>query len=91
MAARGPAGRGGHRAMPTALRPRPLRLLLLLLLAAAAQTTWAQTFPPPRWAPTWNLTQSTVINPGITDGYFSPNHTWGLISPDWSCAQGIWM
>ena len=60
---------------------------MLLLVGAAA----GQTFPPPRWAPTWNLTLSTVINPGITDGFFAPHHSWGLISPDWSIAQGVWM
>eukprot|EP01045_Picozoa_sp_COSAG04_P024563 COSAG04_NODE_3082_length_3189_cov_1.949191_1_plen_189_part_00 len=63
------------------------RVMLALLLGAAA----GQPFPPPRWAPTWNLTLSTVINPGITDGFFAPNHSWGLISPDWSIAQGVWM
>jgi hypothetical protein len=45
---------------------------------------------PPRWAPTWNLTQSTVIQPGHTAGFFSPNHTWGLVSLDWSVARGTW-
>lgn len=45
---------------------------------------------PPRWASTWNLTQSTVIQTGHTAGYFNPNHTWGLISLDWSVARGTW-
>ena len=46
--------------------------------------------PPPRWTPTWNLTQSTVIQPGHTVGYFMPEHTWGLVSLDWSVARGTW-
>jgi hypothetical protein len=45
--------------------------------------------PPPRWEPTWNLTESTVIQPS-SEGYFMPNHTWGLISLDWSVARSVW-
>ena len=37
---------------------------------------------PPTWVPTWNLTQSTVIQPSSAS-WFEPNHTWGLISLDW--------
>jgi hypothetical protein len=46
--------------------------------------------PPPRWAPTWNLTQSTVIQTGHTSGFFMPEHTWGLVSLDWSVARETW-
>ena len=46
--------------------------------------------PPPPWPPTWNLSESTVIETGHTAGYFMPAHTWGLISLDWSVARGTW-
>lgn len=45
--------------------------------------------PPPTWVPTWNLTESTVIQPS-SNGYFMPSHPWGLISLDWSVANSIW-
>lgn len=45
--------------------------------------------PPPTWEPTWNLTQSTVIQPGGAT-YFMPSHPWGLISLDWSVAMNEW-
>ena len=45
--------------------------------------------PPPNWEPNYNLTQSTVIQPSSA-GYFMPNHTWGLISLDWSVARSVW-
>jgi hypothetical protein len=31
--------------------------------------------PAPTWEPTWNLTQSTVIQPS-SDGFFIPSHPW---------------
>ena len=46
--------------------------------------------PPPRWPAAWNFTQSTVIETGHTAGYFMPNHTWGLVSLDWSVGRGTW-
>lgn len=48
--------------------------------------------PPPAWTPTYNLTQSTVIQPegSVGGGFFTANHTWGLISLDWTIAQGVW-
>lgn len=45
--------------------------------------------PPPTWAPTWNLTKSTVIQPS-SDYYFTPQHPWGCVSLDWSVANKIW-
>lgn len=47
--------------------------------------------PPPSWPPTWNLTQSTVIQPWCNlllpnHTAFAPAHTWGLISLAWDCA-----
>eukprot|EP00729_Bicosta_minor_P014682 gene14682-21420_t len=47
-------------------------------------------FPPPTWTPNWNLTESTTIQPS-GNSYFMPNHTWGLVSLDWSVARSIWM
>lgn len=45
--------------------------------------------PAPRWEPSWNLTQSTVIQPS-SPGFFVPSHPWGLVSLDWSVASSIW-
>lgn len=45
--------------------------------------------PPPTFAQSWNLTQSSVIQPS-SDNYFMPTHPWGLISLDWSVANKIW-
>jgi hypothetical protein len=45
--------------------------------------------PPPTWSPTWNLTQSTIIQPS-SNSFFLPNHTFGLISLDWTVARSIW-
>eukprot|EP01087_Luapelamoeba_hula_P003456 TRINITY_DN1325_c0_g1_i1.p1 TRINITY_DN1325_c0_g1~~TRINITY_DN1325_c0_g1_i1.p1 ORF type:complete len:414 (+),score=35.17 TRINITY_DN1325_c0_g1_i1:113-1354(+) len=49
--------------------------------------------PPPKWTPEWNLTRSTVCQPGGGSGYFAPpaNKPWGLVSLDWSNAQGLWL
>jgi hypothetical protein len=44
---------------------------------------------PPTWEPTWNLTQSTVIQPSGST-FFQPQHPWGLISLDWSVASSEW-
>ena len=45
--------------------------------------------PPPTWAPTWNLTQSSVIQPSSAS-WFEPKHAWGLISLDWSVNRATW-
>ena len=45
--------------------------------------------PTPTWPVTWNLTQSTIIQPSST-AFFMPNHTYGLISLDWTVANSIW-
>jgi hypothetical protein len=42
--------------------------------------------PPPPWAPEWNLTRSTAVQPWCSDA-FSPAHPWGLISLAWDCSQ----
>lgn len=47
--------------------------------------------PPPNWPPTWNLTQSTVIQPWCAVNLpnqtaFDPAHPWGLVSLAWDCA-----
>ena len=74
-----------------------LRALASLLLASctAAQVSPNCAInglfcPPPLWAPTWNLSQSTVIETGHTASFFEPAHAWGLISLDWSVARGTW-
>ena len=42
--------------------------------------------PPPRWAPEWNLTRSTAVQPWCSD-IFTPAHPWGLISLAWDCSS----
>ena len=50
--------------------------------------------PPPLWEPTYNLTLSTICQPGGSSNadYFipPPNKPWGFISLDWSVASNIW-
>ena len=48
-----------------------------------------QPCPPPTWAPEWNLTLSTIINPE-SDDFFAPVHPWGLVALDWTCAHNEW-
>ena len=91
-------------------------LLLLLPLVAIAATTSAATSgrkpvrrapfdpPAPHWAPNWNLTQASVVQPGGPNSnrnnqtagpgnYWMPadGHTWGLVQIDSSifdCRNG---
>ena len=48
--------------------------------------------PPPRWEPTYNLTLSTICQPGHAPNYFipPPNEPWGFVSIDWTQASSIW-
>ena len=56
--------------------------------------------PVPTWTPNWNLTESTVIQPGGCDltspackngkDSFELNHSWGLVSLDWSVGDRTW-
>ena len=51
--------------------------------------------PPPRWKPTYNLTLSTICQPGGSanaQSYFipPPDKPWGLVSLDWTTASQIW-
>jgi hypothetical protein len=64
-------GPGGY--SPTPIPPPPSPTCALNGLPCA----------PPQWEPSWNLTQSTVIQPS-GDYFFSPSHPWGLISLDWA-------
>jgi hypothetical protein len=41
--------------------------------------------PPPPWAPEWNLTRSTAVQPWCGDA-FSGARPWGLISLAWDCS-----
>lgn len=42
--------------------------------------------PPPTWAPEWNLTRSTIVQPWCRDP-FIPAHPWGLVSLAWDCSE----
>ena len=48
--------------------------------------------PPPKWEVTYNLTLSTICQPGKTDSYFipPPDKPWGFISLDWTIASSFW-
>ena len=83
----------------TQLMPAPSARLAALLLAlpfAAAQptgsclTNTSTPCPPPSWKPQWNLTLSTIVNPGIP-GWFEPlpSQPWGLVSLDWQSARSV--
>ena len=54
--------------------------------------------PLPPWRPTYNMTLSTFVMPGRSEGMFSDDApTWrdirrfGLIDVDWSNAEDLWM
>lgn len=83
--------------MPLAVRST-LALLLLPIRTAAVAPAAADLelrppggprFPPPHWQVVWNLTESTMIQPSSAS-WFSTNHTWGLVSLDWTVARDIW-
>ena len=76
---------------------------VLLLESGNAQTKYytcalnhdTDPCPPPRWTPTYNLTLSTICQPGGSanaDSYFipPPDKPWGFVSLDWSTASKIW-
>ena len=44
------------------------------------------------WSRTWQLNRSTICQPGNTAGYLDAQAAarWGLVSLDWSIANGIW-
>ena len=67
-------------------------LLPLLTSAQPSSPTCAlngKPCPLPTWEPSWNLTQSTVIQPS-SSSWFIPSHPWGLISLDWSVNRATW-
>ena len=66
----------------------PAALALIVAAVARAQpsescATNGKPCPPPRWAPVWNLTMSTICQPS-SSGYFVPpvDKPWGLVSLD---------
>jgi hypothetical protein len=75
----------------------PLPLLLLLLLQLDAATTgkppahiWHDFRPSffpvlPTWEPTWDVSQSTIIQPCNSAGYMTPSETagWGIVDCAW--------
>ena len=82
--------------MPRALLSAAAAVAAALLVPAARAALPSPTCAlnglpcaPPTWAPTWNLTQSTVCQPS-GNSYFMPNHTWGLVSLDWSVSRSNW-
>lgn len=71
------------------------------LLVAISQTAAvscihdSQPCPVPKgWTEkaTWNLTESSIIQPGSAHSadFFNVTHPWGLVSLDWSVAWNIW-
>jgi hypothetical protein len=53
---------------------------------APSCATGGRPCPPPPWAPEWNLTRSTAVQPWCRDA-FTPAHPWGLISLAWDCSE----
>jgi hypothetical protein len=49
--------------------------------------------PPPIWPAQWNLTLSTVFEPGsdVAPSWFDPPQPWGLVQLDWSVSSDIWL
>ena len=71
----------------------PLLLLLVATAASAAASAAVSPTPPPPppWPAEWNLTRSTVVQPGTPSAdYFTPANAWGLVSIDWGVASAIW-
>jgi hypothetical protein len=64
----------------------------LPLLPSCATTNGAPPCPLPVWEPTYQLNRSTIAQPGNTEGYLNATEAgrWGLLSLDWSIANGIW-
>jgi hypothetical protein len=81
------------------MRMHSARVAALVLLGAGSVaqpsgsclTNTSIPCPPPSWAPEWNLTRSTIVNPG-TLGFFEPldAEPWGLVSLDWQVARSVW-
>lgn len=48
--------------------------------------------PQPPWAPTWELSRSTICQPGNTAGFLNATEAarFGLVSLDWSIANTVW-
>ena len=76
-------------------RARYVALLFALPYASAQSagpclTNTSIPCPPPTWEPQWNLTLSTIVNPGIP-GWFEPlpSQPWGLVSLDWQSARSV--
>ena len=51
--------------------------------------------PPPDWAPTWNLAQSSYVfpsdKPAATFPPFDPVHPWGMVQLDWAVGGTVWL
>eukprot|EP01084_Bolivina_argentea_P303780 524569_1 len=47
--------------------------------------------PPPKWPPTYNLTLSTIVQPGGPNYFLPPiDKPWGFIELDWSVGSNYW-
>ena len=81
----------------------PARSPLLASLAAAAALGAASAVPPcrsnegepgrfPTWPATWNLQDSTIVQPCNTSGYLADSYAqFGIVSVDWSNGKQHWV
>jgi len=67
-------------------------ILLLLLCYLISSLRLGSAYLLPKWPPTYNMSQSTIIQPCNYSGYFSPEFSgkWAIISYDWSNAKQMW-
>ena len=71
---------------------RVCALLLLGLLSSSAQLPHHNVPTPPKWAPTYNMSLSTIVMPCNESGPLDPEFfsQFGLVSIDWSHEKGQW-
>lgn len=64
----------------------------LVVQPSCATTDGSPPCPLPSWNATWQLNQSTIAQPGNTVGFLNATQAarWGLLSLDWSIANGVW-
>ena len=68
-------------------------LLLGLLVMSSAQLPPRHNVPtPPKWAPTYNMSLSTIVMPCNDSGPLDPQFfsQFGLVDIDWSHMKGVW-
>lgn len=67
-------------------------LLLDLLLLSVALSDAFLPYQNPPWAPTYNMSMSTICMAGNYSGWLDPQYytRWGIVSIDWANARQVW-